>query len=103
MEEIEEPDLLIASGTDTERVGGALTGANACRAVQVAGKPTAPVGDTQLTGIGEGLLAREERFDSLAEIASVLATVGGSGGQNALIDRKTLGLIGHQTCPGGAV
>src|SRR5258708_23442171 len=102
MEALEEQDLLIASGTDTERVGGAISGANACCAVQVAGKPTAPVGDTQLTGIGEGLLAREERFDSLAEIASVLSMAGGSGGQNALSSRKHFRLIGVHTPVGVA-
>ncbi len=103
MEEIEEPDLLIAPGTDAGRIGGAIPGANACCAIQVAGQRTAPVGDTQLTGIGEGLLAREERFDSLAEIALVLSMAGGSGGQNALSDGKTFGLIGVQQSVGSAV
>ncbi|HEX6110123.1 MAG TPA: hypothetical protein VFZ02_11990, partial [Ktedonobacteraceae bacterium] len=73
LEEIEEPDLLIVLSTDAGRVGCAIPGVNARFVVQVAGKPAAPVGDTQLTGIGEGLLAREESFDSLAEIASVLS------------------------------
>ncbi len=47
-EEVEEPHLLTACGTDTGCVGGAVPGADARRVIEVAGKSGASVGNAKL-------------------------------------------------------
>jgi len=96
MEEIEEPDLLIAPGMDAERVGSAIPGTNARRVVEVTCQWATSVVDAQLAGISEGFPTRGEIGDGLAHILSERSVTGGCGGKNARGDRQTFSLIGVQ-------
>ena len=100
--EIEEPGVFTAPSADANCVGCAIPGTDARGVVQVARKSATSVRDAQLAGIGEGLLARDECVDGLAEIAPILSMADGSGGQDALGYGPALGLIGVQQCIRGS-
>src|SRR5438876_3167372 len=102
VEEVQESDRLAAAGARTGGVRSAIAGADTCRVVEIARQRVASVGDAHLTGIGEGLRARNEGADGLTEVALVLAMASGCAGEDPTSDRQALGLIGLEQgigCP----